>query len=86
MYDTKFRKKWLDSCDEAERAVIGQCAYKAYQAVSQACLALWLVFLLGGMFFDWGFLPVLAVCIIWGVGQSVYSYWCLKLDKPGGKM
>lgn len=86
VYDTKFRKKWLDSCDEAERAVIGQCAYKAYQAVSQACLALWLVFLLGGMFFDWGFLPVLAVCIIWGVGQSVYSYWCLKLDKPGGKM
>ena len=86
VYDTKFRKKWLDSCDEAERAVIGQCAYKAYQAVSQACLALWLVFLLGGMFFDWGFLPVLAVCVIWGVGQSVYSYWCLKLGRPGGKL
>ena len=86
VYDTKFQKKWLDSCDEAERAVIGQCAYKAYQAVSQACLALWLVFLLGGMFFDWGFLPVLAVCVIWGVGQSVYSYWCLKLGRPGGKL
>ena len=39
------------------------------------CLALWLVFLLGGMFFDWGFLSALAVCIVWGVGQSVYSWW-----------
>lgn len=86
VYDTKFHKTWLESCDEAERAVIGQCAYKAYMAMTRACLVLWVVFALGGMFFEWGFLPVLAVCVIWGVGQTVYSYWCLKLAKPGGMM
>ena len=32
----------------------------------------------------WGFLPAMAVCIVWGAGQTVYSYWCLKLGKPGG--
>lgn len=83
VYDTKFHKKWMESCDEAERAVIGQCAFKAYQAVNLTCLILWAVLALGGMFFSWGFMPAMTVCIIWGVGQSVYCYWCLKLSKPG---
>ena len=86
VYDTKFQKKWYESCDEAERLIIGQCAMKAYQAMGRVCLGLWLVFLLGGMFFDWGFLPSLAVCIVWGVGQSVYSWYAVKLGKPGGKV
>lgn len=83
VYDTKFQKKWLDSCDEAERAIIGQCAMKAYQAMSAACLALWTVFALGGMFFGGGFLPAMAVCVVWGAGQSVYCYWSIKLSRPG---
>lgn len=86
VYDAKFQKKWYDSCDEAERLIIGQCALKAYRAMTTACLALWVVFALGGMFFSWGFLPAMAVCIVWGVGQSAYAWWALKLDKPGGKM
>ena len=83
VYDPKFHKKWLDSCDEAERAVIGQCAMKAYQAVTYTCLALWTVFVMGGIYFDWGFLPVIPVCIVWGVVQSVYSYWAIRLSRPG---
>lgn len=86
VYDTKFQKKWYDSCDEAERLIIGQCALKAYQAMATACMALWVVFALGGMFFSWGFLPAMGVCIVWGVGQSVYAWWSMKLDKPGGKL
>ena len=88
VYDVNFQKKWLDSCDEAERAIIGRCAYQAYKAMTAACMALWTVFTLGGMLFDWGFLPALSVCIIWGVGQSVYCYNCLKgsgTGKPEGK-
>ena len=84
VYDTKFQKKWYESCDEAERAIIGQCAMKAYQAMVRVCLGLWVVFALGGMFFDWGFLPALAVCAVWGAGQSVYAWWALKLGKSGG--
>ena len=86
IYDTKFQKKWFESCDEAERLIIGQCAMKAYQAMARVCLGLWLVFVLGGMFFDWGFLPSLAVCIIWGTGQTVYAWHAAKLGKPGGKI
>lgn len=86
VYDTKFQKKWYDSCDEAERAIIGQCAFQAYRAMCYTCMALWVVFAVGGMFFNWGFLPAMAVCIVWGVGQSAYAWWCLKLDRPGGKL
>lgn len=86
VYDTKFHKKWMDSCDEAERAVIGQCAFKAYQAMSMTCLVLWAVFAIGGIFFSWGFLPAMAVCVVWGVGQSAYCYWSIKLSRPGRKV
>lgn len=86
VYDTKFQQKWYQSCDEAERLIIGQCAFQAYRAMTAACMALWVVFALGGMFFSWGFLPALAVCIIWGVGQSAYAWTCLKLSKPGSTM
>lgn len=82
VYDPKFHEKWLASCDEAERAVIGQCAMKSYQAVTFTCLALWTVFVLGGIYFDWGLLPVVPVCVVWGVSQSVYSYWAIRLSKP----
>lgn len=86
VYDTKFQKTWYESCDEAERLIIGQCAFKAYQAMCRTCMALWMVFALGGMFFDWGFLPAMAVCLIWGVGQSAYSWACLKQGKSGGSV
>lgn len=83
VYDPKFHQKWLDSCDEAERAVIGQCAMKAYQAVTYTCLVLWTVFVMGGISFGWGFLPVVPVCVVWGVVQSVYGYWAIRLSGPG---
>ncbi len=80
VYDPKFQKEWFSQCDEAERAVIGQCAFRAYRAMNNVCLALWLVFTLAGMFLSTGFLPVLAVCVIWAVGQSVYAWWGRKLS------
>lgn len=83
VYDTKFQKTWYESCDEAERVIIGQCAFKAYQAMCRVCMVLWMMFALGGLFFSWGFLPSMAVCIVWGVGQTVYSYSCVRLSKPG---
>ncbi len=83
VYDLKFQKKWMDSCDEAEKLLIGRCAYKAYSAVSMTCLILWMIFTLTALFLGTGFLPVLAVCVIWVVAQSVYCWWAVKLSSPG---
>lgn len=83
VYDLRFQKKWFNSCDEAERAIIGRCAYKAYSAVNTTCLVLWVIFTAGGLFLNSGFLPVLAVCVVWAVGQSVYCYWAIRSSTPG---
>ena len=37
VYDVKFQRKWMDSCNEAEKLMIGKCAYKAYAAANTAC-------------------------------------------------
>ena len=84
VYDVKFRKKWLDSCDEAERAQIGQAAMCAYQMTSRVCLGLWLVLLIMGMTLDIGLLPVFLVTLIMGVSQISYMAACVRMGRRKG--
>ena len=77
VYDIHFQKKWFESCDEAEKLMAGQCAYKAYSASTKACAGLWLVFTLSALFLSTGLLPILAVCLIWAVNQCVYKM-CIR--------
>lgn len=86
VYDTKFQKKWLDSCDEAERIMIGKCSYKAYAATNIVCLILSVVLAIFALVFETGFLPSLAVCLIWLVNQSAYLKEAMKYSKAGNKI
>ncbi len=83
VYDMKFQKKWLASCDEAEKAMIGQCAYKAYQTTNTVCAALAVVLALAAIIFGTGFLPSLAVCIVWFANTEAYMREAKKLGKVG---
>lgn len=78
VYDMKFHKKWLDSCDEAERQQIGQAAYHAYQVTSYACLVLWVLLLVGDVVYEFGLLPVFVVTLLWGVLQVSYILECIR--------
>lgn len=78
VYDMKFHKKWLDSCDEAERQQIGRAAYHAYQVTSYACLVLWVLLLIGDVVFAFGLLPVFVVMLLWGVLQVSYILDCIR--------
>ena len=86
VYDTKFQKKWMDSCDEAEKIMIGKCAFKAYAATNMVCTILSTVLAICALVFGIGFLPSLAVCLIWIVNQSVYCREALKYSKAGNKI
>lgn len=86
VYDTKFQKKWIDSCDEAEKIVIGKCAFKAYSATNTVCAALAIVLAICALTFNIGFLPSLVVCLIWLVNQSVYCKEALRYSKSGNKI
>lgn len=86
VYDVRFRKKWLDSCDEAEKAIIGQCAYKAYIAGNQVCHALAAILAISALVFGTGALPSLAVCAVWMVMQCVYSREAMRLSRAGSQI
>jgi hypothetical protein len=84
VYDLKFQKKWMDSCDESEKRQIGQACYKAYRAASNTCLWLWVVLLVVHYAFDTGLLPIAAVLVVFGVLQVVYTLECIRLSRKGG--
>ena len=81
VYDTKFQKKWLESCDESERRQIGQACYKAYMVATRFCLGLWLVLVILSMVFEMSILPVFVLLLVWGVLQVTYTLECIRLSK-----
>lgn len=81
VYDPSFQKKWMDSCDEAERAQIGQASYQAVRAATIACLVLWVVLTILNFSFDIGLLPALTVLVVLGVLQVTYCLTCIRLSR-----
>lgn len=86
VYDMKFQKKWMEDCDEAEKVMIGKCAFKAYSATNIVCAVSACVLAICALLFDTGFLPSLAVCIIWAVNQSVYCKEVIRYSKAGNRI
>lgn len=83
VYDTKFQKKWEESCDEAERLQIYKCGYKAYRVTYNLCIGLWVFCVLGGFIWEFGIVPVLMVTVIWAVMVTVYSMESIRYSKKG---
>lgn len=81
VYDIRFRKKWYDSCDEAERRRIGEASYAAYTATTYTSLILWVVMVMLNIFVPVGPLPALAALVPWGAAQLTYLLHCIRADK-----
>ena len=86
VYDMQFQKKWMADCDEAEKIIIGKCAYKAYSATNIVCAVCATVLAVCAPIFNIGFLPSLIVCLIWMVNLSVYCCEALRCSKAGNKI
>lgn len=86
VYDMHFQKKWMADCDEAEKIIIGKCAFKAYSATNIVCAVCAVVLAVCALTFNIGFLPSLIVCLIWMVNLSVYSCEALRCSKAGNKI
>lgn len=86
IYDLKFKKKWLDSCDEAERAQMGQAALHAFRAVSVACPILWCALTLLTFVTEIGLLPVFTITLVWGICQLSYLLACIRLNQRGAPL
>lgn len=83
--EVKFQQTWLASCDEGERSVIYQSAFKAYKVTSYTCMGLWLVCTLVQV--TLGFIgPVPGVCVllVWLVLNLTYCGEALRLQRHQG--
>lgn len=85
VYDTKFAKKWEESCDEAERMMIYKSSYKAFKTTNISCIIVWLTLVMINTVWNTGVMPVAVVTIIWAVLICSYSIEAIRLQKTGGK-
>lgn len=75
----KFHQQWMESCDEAEREVIYQSAYKAYIKMNTWIPALLVVSMLGHLLFNTGIMAIMMVAVIWLVLSFTYLHSCVGL-------
>lgn len=85
VYDFKFRKKWLASCDEAERQRIGQAGFTGFMACNSSCLITAVVLMVLNALLPIGPLPSIAVMIPWIAGQAAYLAECVRAKKGPGR-
>lgn len=81
VYDFKFSQKWLDSCDEAIKLNIYKSSFKSHKSVTNTCLILWIICVIGYDFFDFGIMPLVMVTIIWLVQTVSYCRESIKCSK-----
>ncbi len=83
VYDVNFQKKWMETSDEAEKIMVGKCAFKAFRVTNIVCLVLIILSIFFTMFFDTGLLATLFCVLIWLINQSVYIFETIRISKNG---
>lgn len=81
VYDMKFQKNWLKSCDESEQKQVHQAGFAAWRAGISTCLVLWVFAFIGMMSWNFGMMPVLMVITIWLVMTIRYHVECIRMSK-----
>lgn len=80
IYDKNFSKVWLQSCDEAEKMMIGQAAYKAFQTTGQLFSIFLTVSIILSMFTKTGILCSIFIGVLWLSMSLSYSMEAHKLE------
>lgn len=80
IYDTKFQKIWLSTCDEAELHMIYKASYRTHQLMIKVFSVSITVASIIGMFFSIGILCALIIGLLWLVQTCCYFITCIKLE------
>lgn len=75
----KFQKEWIESCDEAEKEMIYQSAYKTYVSINRCIPFILLVTMLGNLFFGTGVLATVVIGVVWLLHTMIYTSSCVKM-------
>lgn len=74
VYDMHFNKKWMASCDEAEKMQMYQCAWVSYRVTNLAFIFTWALTFLMNEFFNTGLFACGVVILLWIIQNSAYCY------------
>ena len=80
-FDLKIKKKWMESCDEAEKQQVWQSGYAAFKAGNMACCILWVVTFVLEEVLKLGVLPIICLGTIWLTMNTAYALTAAKLQK-----
>ena len=79
--DKHFQKDWLNSCDEAQKAMIYEASYKAFQFMSAFLAFLLNILIILNIISNIvGIVPIIIVGLIYLVHIMCYTYFAMKLE------
>lgn len=81
VYDLKFQRKWLNSCDEAEKMQTYQCAWASFKFMNTAYVIMWMLTYLASNILGTDILSCVIVTVLWGLQTSVYCYHDIRMSK-----
>lgn len=80
-FDPKFRKKWIESCDEAQKQIVWRAGFDAFRKGNNVCLIVWMAAVLIQLIFRTGIMPMICVGIIWLTLNITYINTAEKLER-----
>ena len=81
MNSKNFQKDWMASCDEAEKEMVYQSAYKAYTALGKMLQILLCATMILHLVFHTGILAVIVVGVVYLTMTLTYHRSCVSLQK-----
>ena len=79
----KFTEQWVESCDEAEKAIIYRATFKSYTFIQKLIAFLLITLLITHIIFNTGILPIIICGIISICANLTYQIEAYKLSKKG---
>ncbi len=79
VFDMRFKKDWLESCDEMEKQKIFECGYRAFQTGGAVCMGMWVVAVLCQLWMKTGLLPQVMIFVIWLSMTLRYQLAAMKM-------
>ncbi len=80
IYDSKFQKVWYQSCDEAERKLVGEASYRTIQTMNSVFSGFMTVTIVIAMFIPIGFLCTFFIGVLWLIMTCIYCSACKELE------
>ncbi len=80
IYDSKFQKLWYQSCDEAERKLVGEASYRTVQTMNSVFSGFMTVTTIIAMFIPIGFLCTFFIGVLWLIMSCIYCSVCKELE------